>query len=173
MLVLPDSFFTESIEQELAMQIVYLAFLIGIVSGLRTFTGITAISWAARLHWLHLEQTKLAFLGYAATPYILTVLAIGELIGDQLPKTPSRTVPPQFIARILAGALCGAAFGLANGALVVALVSAIVGSVVGTLGGARFRALLAKTFGSDIPAAFLEDAIAIALAVSIVYPHAA
>jgi len=66
---------------------------------------------AARLGWLHLENTWLAFLGFAATPYIWSVLAIAELIADKLLKTPSRKTPGPFAARIVLGALCGAALG--------------------------------------------------------------
>ena len=66
-----------------------LAFLIGIAAGLRSMTAPAAISWAARLSWLNLAQTPLAFLGYAATPFILTILALGELVIDKLPRTPS------------------------------------------------------------------------------------
>src|SRR5437868_6014029 len=100
------------------MTIYLLALLIGVVAGLRSLTAPAAVSWAARLGWLHLENTWLAFLGFAATPYILTVLAIAELIADQLPKTPSRKAPPGFGARIVTGALCGAAVGAASSALV-------------------------------------------------------
>ena len=67
-----------------------LAFLIGVVVGLRSLTAPAGVSWGARLGWLHLENTWLSFLGFAATPYILSALAIGELINDKLPKTPSR-----------------------------------------------------------------------------------
>jgi uncharacterized membrane protein len=70
-----------------------LALLIGVVAGLRALTPVAAVSWAARLGRLHLENTWLAFLGYAATPYILTVLALFELVNDKLPKTPSRRSP--------------------------------------------------------------------------------
>ena len=49
----------------------------------------------------NLRQTWLAFLGYTATPYILSLLAIGELINDKLPKTPSRKAPASFGARIV------------------------------------------------------------------------
>jgi uncharacterized membrane protein len=150
------------------MTVIYLAFLIGIVSGLRAFTGLAAITWAARFRWLQLEDTKLAFLGFLATPWIVSIMALGELITDQLPKTPSRTVPPQFIARIVMGAICGSAIGLASQSLVTGLLSGIVGSVVGTLGGAKGRALLANAFGKDMPAAFLEDAVAIGLAIFVV-----
>jgi uncharacterized membrane protein len=149
--------------------LILLAFLIGVVSGLRALTGLAVLSWAARLHRVHLEDTMLAFLGYAATPFILTVMAVGELINDKLPKTPSRTVPPAFITRVIMGGFCGAVVGAILGASgnmwIVGCVVGAVGSVVGTFGGARVRALLAQTFGRDLPAALLEDVVAIVLAV--------
>jgi uncharacterized membrane protein len=70
------------------MALYVLALLIGIIAGFRTMTAPAAVIWAAHLGWLPLENTPLAFLGFAVTPYIITVLAIGELISDQLPKTP-------------------------------------------------------------------------------------
>src|SRR5262249_52322912 len=121
-----------------------------------------AVSWAARLGWLHLENTGLAFLGYAATPYIMTLLAIGELVNDKLPKTPSRKAPPGFIARIVTGALSGAAIGAANQSLAGGLVAGALGAVAGTLGGYEFRARLVRAIGGkDLPIALLEDAIAV------------
>ena len=54
-------------------------------------------------------------MGYAWTPWIFTVLALVEFVTDQLPSTPSRTVPMQFGARIVAAALSGAAIGAATG----------------------------------------------------------
>jgi uncharacterized membrane protein len=141
-----------------------LAFLIGIVAGLRAMTPVAAVTWAARLGWLKLEGTPLAFLGYAATPWIATLAALAELINDKLPKTPSRKVPPAFIARILMGALCGAAIGANAGALPGGLIVGAIGAVVGTLGGAELRGRLARAAGRDLPIALLEDVIAIALA---------
>jgi len=143
------------------MHIYLLALLIGIVAGLRTMTAPAAVSWAAYLGWLPLQNTPLAFLGYVAVPYVFTLLAIGELIADQLPKTPSRKVPMQFGARIVSGALCGAAIGAAAGTLAGGLVAGVIGAVIGTLGGAEARARLARAFGRDMPAALIEDAVAI------------
>jgi uncharacterized membrane protein len=143
------------------MHIYLLALLIGIVAGLRTMTAPAAVSWAAYLGWLPLQNTPLAFLGYVAVPYVFTLLAIGELIADQLPKTPSRKVPMQFGARIVSGALCGAAIGAAAGTLAGGLVAGVIGAVIGTLGGAAARARLARAFGRDMPAALIEDAVAI------------
>jgi uncharacterized membrane protein len=137
------------------------AFLIGVIAGLRSLTAPAAVSWAARLGWLHLENTWMAFLGFAATPYIISVFAVVELIADKLPKTPSRKAPPGFITRIVTGALCGAALG-AGGSLVIGLVAGVAGAVVGTLGGYEIRARLVKaTGGKDLPIALLEDVIAI------------
>ncbi len=143
------------------MGIYALAFLIGVVAGLRAMTAPAAVSWGAALGWLHLKGTWLAFMGFKFTPYIFTLLALVELVSDQMPKTPSRKVPQQFGARILSGALCGAAIGMTGGSWVVGLVLGGIGAVVGTLGGYEFRARLARAVGSDLPIALLEDAIAI------------
>jgi uncharacterized membrane protein len=149
-----------------------LALLIGVVAGLRAMTAPAAVSWMARVGWLDPGVTALEFLGYAFTPWIFTVLAIGELVTDQLPSTPSRTVPVQFGTRIISGALSGAAIGAHSGLLLTGLVTGAVGAVVGTLGGRAGRAQLAAAFGSDRPAAFIEDAVAIggALLIALALP---
>jgi uncharacterized membrane protein len=145
-----------------------LAVLMGVVAGLRAMTAPAAVSWAAHLGWLKLDGTLLAFLGYTWTPWIFTVLALGELVTDQLPSTPSRTVPIQFGTRILSGALTGAALGVAAGSLVIGAVLGALGAVIGTLGGRAARGALATKFGSDRPAALLEDVVAIGAALLIV-----
>lgn len=123
----------------------------------------------AKLGWLHVENTWLAFLGYAATPYILSVLAIGEIINDKFPKTPSRKAPPSFIFRIIVGGISGAAIGASNQMMVGGLLAGAVGAVAGTLGGYEFRSRLVKAIGgNDMPIALLEDAIAVGAAFFIV-----
>jgi uncharacterized membrane protein len=144
------------------MTTIFLAFLIGVISGLRTFTPPAAVSWAARLGWLHLENTWLAFLGATITPYILSLLATWELIYDKLPKAQSRKSPASFAARIVSGAFCGAALGLSNQATLGGLAAGVAGAIAGTLGGYEARSRLAKTLGKDLPAALIEDVIAIA-----------
>ena len=146
-----------------------LSLSIGVVAGLRAMTAPAAVSWAAYLGWLKLDGSFLAFMGYTWTPWVITVLAVAELVTDQLPSTPSRTVPIQFGTRILSGALTGAALGIAGGSLVIgAVLGAVVGAVIGTLGGRAARAALARKFGNDRPAALLEDAVAIAAALLVV-----
>lgn len=144
-----------------------LAFFIGCVAGMRSLTAPALVSWASRLGRLRLGTTWLAFLGYAWTPWILTLLAAGELIADQLPSTPSRTAPLGFGARILTGGVSGAAVGASGGTMVVGMMSGIAGALIGTLGGHAFRARLAASFRRDRPAAFIEDAIALGGALAI------
>jgi uncharacterized membrane protein len=148
------------------MSVLINAFFLGTASGLRALMGLAVVSWAARLGYVHLDHTWLAFLGYAFTPYILTLMALGELVNDKLPKTPSRLVPPQFITRIITGTLCGVALGISTGHLFVGLLAGALGSVAGTLGGAKARAYGAQLLGRDLPAALVEDAIAIGLAIA-------
>jgi uncharacterized membrane protein len=148
--------------------VLLLALLIGVVAGLRAMTAPAAVSWAAHAGMLNLQGSALAWLGYAWTPWILTVFAIGELITDQLPTTPSRKVPVQFGTRILAGALSGAAIGIPAGSLIGGAVAGAIGAIVGTIGGAAARGKLAAAFGKDTPAALIEDAVAIGTAVAII-----
>jgi len=150
------------------MTTLILAFFIGVIGGLRAMTAPAAISWAARLGWLHLENTWLTFLGAPITPYILSVLCIGELINDKLPKTPSRKLPVPFAVRILVGAFSGAALGYPAGEMILGAVAGAIGGVAGTLGGYEFRRRLAQSVGNDLPVALLEDAIAVGLAFWIV-----
>jgi uncharacterized membrane protein len=146
-----------------------LALLAGIVAGSRTFTAPAAVSWAARLGYLNLDGSWLAFMGYSWTPWIFTLLAIVEMVGDQLPSTPSRKVPMQFGARIVSGALSGATIGAAAGSWIIGLIAGAIGAVIGTFGGAEIRARMAKAFGRDAPAAFIEDAGAIILGLVIIW----
>ena len=148
---------------------VLLATLIGIIAGLRTMMAPAAVSWAASLGWLDISSTSLAFLGYTWTPWILTALAAVELVTDQLPSTPSRTVPVQFGARLVSGALAGAAIGAASDLLIVGAIAGVVGAIIGTLGGRMLRARLASAFRKDPPAALIEDAIAIVGAFLVVW----
>src|ERR687894_1922363 len=95
------------------------ALLIGMTAGLRTLAPVAVMSWAAHAGWLPLQGTWLAFLGANITAYVASALALGELVTDKLPKTPSRKVPVQFTARIFSGALCGAALAAPTGAMFV------------------------------------------------------
>jgi len=150
------------------MAIYLLALLIGIVAGLRAMTAPAAVAWGAWLGWLPLTGTWAAFMGHWIAVAIFTVLAVVELVTDQLPSTPSRKVPVQFGTRIVMGALSGAVIGTVGGVVIGGLAAGVIGAILGTLGGAAVRGSLAKSFGKDLPAALIEDAVAILGAVWIV-----
>jgi uncharacterized membrane protein len=76
------------------------AFLIGLLTGLRSLTPAGAIAWAAYLGWLHLPRS-LAWMGTLTAVVIFSALALFELINDKRPTTPARTAPPGLVARVV------------------------------------------------------------------------
>jgi len=140
------------------------ALLIGVVAGMRAMIAPAAVSWAAALGWIPVGATVLGFLANRFTPWVFTLLSLGEFVTDQLPTTASRTVPMQFGTRLVSGALSGGAIGLSGGGLAGGAIAGVLGAVLGTLGGRWLRGRLAASFGSDRPAAFLEDGLAVGLA---------
>jgi uncharacterized membrane protein len=150
------------------MTLIILCLLIGVVAGLRAMTAPAAAAFGARFGAIAVAGTPMAFMGYAWTPWILGLLALGELVTDQLPATPSRKIPVQFTGRILTGALSGATLAAPSGSVVTGVIAGIVGAIIGTFGGASLRARMAAAFGKDRPAAIVEDVIAIAAAILIV-----
>lgn len=141
--------------------VLLLALLIGIVAGLRSLTAPAVVAWAAMLHWINLNGTWAAWVGHPITVAIFSVLAVGELVTDKLPKTPSRTALPSFVARIALGAFAGAVIGTAWGYTWGSLGAGAVGAVLGTVGGYEGRTRLVASHGHDLPIALLEDAIAV------------
>jgi uncharacterized membrane protein len=85
-----------------------------------------------------------------------------ELVTDQLPSTPSRTVPPQFVARIVTAAFAGAVIGAGFHYTFSSIGAGIIGAVLGTLGGYQGRRRLVEANGGrDLPVALTEDVIAV------------
>lgn len=144
-------------------QVLLLAFLIGVVAGLRSLTAPAVMAWAAHRNWLNLQNTPLAFMGSTTALVIFVVLAIGELIADQLPFTPSRTKPPGLIARIVLGGLSGAAVAAAGAqSMAVGGIVGAAGGIAGAFGGYQARTRLVRALKvPDFVVACLEDAVAI------------
>ena len=141
--------------------IAMLAFGLGVVAGSRSLLAPAAVSWGISRGWLVVPEPRLKLLAHPLAPKVLTAFALGELVGDKLPKTPSRTNPGPFAARVMSGALCGAAVGSAGGSVQMGMIAGAAGGAVGTLALRALRGLLAGAFGRDLPAAVLEDAAAI------------
>lgn len=150
--------------------ILALAFAIGVIAGLRTFTAPAVVCWAAHLGWINLHGSHLAFLGSTVTVVIVTLLAIFELVNDKLPATPNRTTPGPLGARIVMGALCGAALAIGGGQGVpLGAIAGTVGSVVGAFGGYQARHQIVTLLKvKDFGVALVEDLVAICGALLVV-----
>lgn len=150
--------------------VLLLTFGIGVVSGLRTFTGVAAVAWAAHLGWINLSGSPLAFMGSTWALVLFSILALLEYVGDQLPGTPARTVPMQLGARLVMGILAGTSLAAAGGvSLLLGAVCAVVGILVGTYGGYNARVGLVRSLKvPDIAVGAPEDLLAIALGLFIV-----
>ena len=148
------------------------ALTLGVVSGLRSMTGMAALALASQPErpypllahtpppW-RLLGTRAALVGFG-------LAAVGEYVGDKLPFTASRLHPLQLSWRLGLGATAGAITCRAAG------LSPIVGGALGALGalggslaGYRYRTDLARLTGApDLPLALAEDATAIGIALA-------
>lgn len=142
--------------------VLLLALLIGVVAGLRALTPPAVVAWGAALNWLPLDGTWAHWVGHPITVTVLTILLVVELVTDQLPSTPPRTVTPQFAARILTGAFAGAVIGAGFHYTFSSIGAGVIGAVLGTLGGYQARRRLVEANGGrDLPVALTEDVIAV------------
>lgn len=129
----------------------HLAFFIGFFGRLSALTAPAATAWAVYLSWLKIER-PLSLIGSLAAVAIFTVLAVVELVADKLPQTPSRTVPPGLIARIVMGGLTGACVAVSGAQeMLIGVVFGAVGGVVGCFLGYRVRTGLCASAGHSRP----------------------
>lgn len=142
--------------------VLFLALLIGAVAGLRAMTAPAVVAWGAMVGWIDVGDKWSDWMAHPITVVVLTILLLGELVIDQLPKTPSRRVAPQFVTRVITGAFAGAVIGSAFFHTFSGMGAGMVGAVLGTLGGAALRSrLAAANNGNDRPGAFGEDLLAV------------
>jgi len=144
---------------------------IGIVAGLRSLLAPAVVAWAAHFDLLNLHGSPLALMGSRATVAIFSILAIGELIADKLPKTPKRTAFAPLLARVLMGGLCGASLCSAAGkSLLAGALLGGTGGVIGAFIGYEIRTRVVNNLHiKDLFVAVCEDLVAIALAYFIVW----
>ena len=141
---------------------------IGIVAGLRSLTAPAVVAWGAHFSWLNLHGSPLAFMGSTTAVAILSVLAIGELVADQLPMIPKRTAPAPLMARIITGGLCGACLCAAAGkSLLAGTLLGGIGGVIGAFLGYGIRRRLDLHI-KDLVVAVCEDLVAVGLALFLV-----
>ncbi len=126
------------------------------------------MAWAAFLDWINLTGTWASWVGHWGTVTVLTIIAVAELISDQMEQTPSRKTAVQFLTRLATGAFAGAVLGTAWGYQWSSLGAGIIGAVIGTIGGYEARTRLVRaTGGRDFPIGVLEDAVAVVAGLAI------
>ena len=137
---------------------------LGAISGLRSLSGPAFISRAASRGHLDLDGTVFAFFGSQRIFKALVLMELGELVGDKLPATPSRTSLPPLLGRAASGALVGAAVFVSEGRR--ATTGAALGStaaVVAAFAGEWIRALAVEKTGFPDPVVALAEDAAVLL----------
>lgn len=108
--------------------------------------------------------TPLAVLALRRPGWVRTVTAVaalGELVADKLPQTPSRLAPAPLAGRMLLGALAGGGYARRRGVSPILPALAAAGAALAAShAGARWR----TRFSGSVPAAIAEDAAAVTLA---------
>ena len=140
---------------------------LGAIAGLRSMAAPALLSRAVR-HG-NLKAPNLSALGSPKVSTTLTMLMIGEMIGDKTPFAPSRTSAPALLGRLLSGALVGATLFASegrnrnSGAILGALCAAAA-----AYGGERLRAATAQNLQlPDLILAGLEDRVVLSVGKSV------
>lgn len=131
------------------------AAVIGLAAGARSMTPIAALA-----------RSDHSGIGALSSPWgrrLTAVAALGELVADKLPSTPSRLAPAPFAGRLAAGALAGYALARGHRApVVVPMLVAAAASAAGSYAGAAWRSSAAQ-HSLAVPAAVAEDGVAVLL----------
>jgi uncharacterized membrane protein len=145
------------------MTVFALAFVIGVLNGLRSFTPPAAAAWAAHLRWIKL-QGPLALMGSVPAVAIFTLLAAFELFADKKPWIPDRITAMSLVARGVMGALTGACVAVAGGQRAdIGAACGIAGAIAGAFAGYHARMRSAKALSvPDFYVALVEDLICVA-----------
>ena len=140
---------------------------LGAIAGLRSMAAPALLSRAVRRG--NLKAPNLPALGSPKVSTTLTMLMIGEMIGDKTPFAPSRTSAPALLGRLLSGALVGATLFASegrnrnSGAILGALCAAAA-----AYGGERLRAAAAQNMQlPDLILAGLEDRVVLSVGKSV------
>jgi uncharacterized membrane protein len=136
----------------------------GFLSGLRAFLPLALVSWLAVWGWTPLAGSPFWFIGKEMFAIPISILAILELIGDKLPKTPPRIQPTPLVARIVAGGISAGAVSFSAGwPWLLGLLLGAAASMAGAFSGYHFRRSLVRWLRvPDFTVALLEDFICVA-----------
>ncbi len=130
---------------------------LGAASGSRSTLGITAVALTSGTADHDAVASRL---GSRTGGAVTGLLALGELVADKLPSTPSR-LGAGLLPRLVLGASSAATMARRDGHdAVLPLVIGLAGAGAASVLGVRLRAAAAQRLGSDRPGAFAEDGIA-------------
>jgi|tagenome__1003787_1003787.scaffolds.fasta_scaffold20915212_2 uncharacterized membrane protein len=152
-------------------QVLICCFGIGFVAGLRSMTSPACVSWAAYLGWLDLSNGPFYFFSSPLVVILLTVWALFELGLDKTDKIGNRTGALGLIFRIVTGSASGAAVYISvGGALTLGALIGLAGAMAGTFGGYYSRrAIVERSWLSDLSVGLAEDILAVALGLGFIY----
>jgi uncharacterized membrane protein len=133
--------------------------LLGLATGLRTLTPMAVLCWYAYATYLPVDGTWAQWTQKLWVAILFTVLAVGEYVGDKLPKTPNRIAPMPLLARLVFGGLVGSIAATAlNGSGLEGVLLGVVGAGLGAFGGFMVRRELVEMTGfPDWQIAVMED----------------
>jgi len=140
----------------MAHHVLWRAAVIGLATGARSMTPLAALARS--------DHPGVAALSGPWGRRLTAAAALGELVADKLPGTPSRLTRAPFTGRLVAGALAGYALARGHRApVVLPVLTAVAASAVASYAGAAWRAS-ADRRGLAVPAALAEDGAAVLLA---------
>ncbi|MBN1963223.1 MAG: hypothetical protein JW910_01165 [Anaerolineae bacterium] len=138
-------------------------FIMGISTGMRTLAGPSLLSsyLSRRYEALPARRLLRLFAGRWSVA-LLRLGALGELVGDKLPMTPSRLEPEGLAGRLSSGALVGLMLAGARGkSRLLGMALGMAGAGLGAVGGYQTRHDIVEDSGlPDSLIALVEDAVA-------------
>jgi uncharacterized membrane protein len=133
---------------------------LGLATGSRSAMGLAALAVTADA-----SDRPRSWLTDPWTTRVAVAASAAELVGDQLPRTPSRLEARGFIPRLVLGGAGAAILGRREGEPIGVIVQAgalgVLAAALGAFAGSGWRQWADARFGQDRPGAVLEDAAAL------------
>lgn len=132
---------------------------LGTVAGLRSMSALATVSYAARSRGVEVMGDRWI--------KAATILAIGEVVADKLPITPSRIKPTPLSGRMLSGAIAGAVAHQMMGDAPKrgAAIGAAAAAIASFAGYAARRYLTHRKGWPDFIVALAEDAFTVGVSI--------
>ena len=140
--------------------------MLGVVAGMRSQLPGALLAWrSSRGELPHNVAGPGGVLRRRGSVPMTTLAAVGEMVSDKLPQTPSRLEDGPFLGRVTLGAAAGSGVSVAFGSSRIAGAAlGAAGAAAGSVAGHRLRAMAVQSTGiSDTVWALVEDGLAITL----------